>query len=47
MNISFPIDRGELSTIPIPSASQIQKDLQRESFILNGTMFPGALGYVD
>ncbi|KAK8809249.1 hypothetical protein WA171_000833 [Blastocystis sp. BT1] len=44
VNMSFPIDRDELSTIPIPSASQIQKDLQRESFILNGTVFSGALG---
>lgn len=45
ISISFPIDQNELSSIPIPSASQIQKDLQRESFIVNGTVFSGALGY--
>ena len=44
MNFSFPINRDELSTIPMPSVSQIHKDLQRESFILNGTFFPGTLG---
>lgn len=41
---SLHIHSNELASIPYPSATQIEKDLTRESLIVNGLLLEGAQG---
>ena len=42
---SLHIRSSELALIPTPSSLQIEKDLVRESFIMNGVPIDGSSGY--
>ena len=42
---SIPIDKDSLSSIPIPSPTQIEKDLLREVLVINGERLMGYQGW--
>ena len=43
---SLHIKTTEFNTIPIPSSTQIEKDITRESLIINGVSLDGSQGYL-
>lgn len=43
--ITLYIDSNELSSIPYPTSMQIEKDLTRESLIINGVSIEGSQGF--
>lgn len=44
-SITLYIDSHELSSIPYPTPIQIEKDLTRESLIINGVSIEGSQGF--